>query len=101
MENSHKPSRIFVQHVLANIPYQEEITSPHWFLGRTRGNEKFSYRIAFRSRTDRWATFCGSRCGSFGELEAVIGPAGERVLHPSRPIEGAYNRQSGGATDSI
>jgi hypothetical protein len=24
------------------------------------------------------------------------------VLHPSRPpIEGAYNRQSGGATDSI
>ena len=46
--------------------------------------------------------FAGHGVETLGELEAEIGPAGKRVLHPSRPpIEGAYNRQSGGATDSI
>ncbi len=45
--------------------------------------------------------FVGHGVETLGELEAEIGPAGDRVLHPSRPIEGAYNRQSGGATDSI
>ena len=45
--------------------------------------------------------FVGHGVETLGELEAVIGPAGERVLHPSRPIEGAYNRQSDRATDSI